>query len=78
VSSRFTIQSCASTSKQWAIELGDPVLPAQVGVRHHALADARWTQEAWRHLAQLDPSGGDRRAIGSLEFRLTPDSQGAR
>ena len=50
--------------KQWAIELGDPELPAQVGVRHHALADARWTRDAWRHLATLDPSGGDRRAVG--------------
>ena len=50
--------------KQWAIELGDPELPAQIGVRHHALADARWTRDAWRYLAELDPSGGDRRAIG--------------
>src|SRR5581483_2185228 len=25
--------------KQWAIELGDPELPVQIGVRHHALAD---------------------------------------
>lgn len=50
--------------KQWAIELGDPELPHQVGARHHALADARWTREAWRFLAGLDPSAGERRAFG--------------
>ena len=33
--------------KQWAIELGDPELPHQKGNRHHALADARWTRDAW-------------------------------
>jgi hypothetical protein len=33
--------------KQWAIELGDPELPHQKQTRHHALADARWTREAW-------------------------------
>jgi hypothetical protein len=33
--------------KQWAIELGDPELPHQKESRHHALADARWTKEAW-------------------------------
>jgi hypothetical protein len=43
--------------KQWAIELGDPELPRQVGVRHHALADARWTRDAWAYLATLHPSG---------------------
>jgi hypothetical protein len=30
--------------KQWAIELGDPELPHQVGAKHDALLDARWTQ----------------------------------
>ena len=50
--------------KQWAIELGDPDLPRQVGQKHHALADARWTRDAWTFLAGLDPSGGDRRAVG--------------
>ncbi|MGZ3273880.1 MAG: 3'-5' exoribonuclease domain-containing protein [Caulobacteraceae bacterium] len=46
--------------KQWAIELGDPVLPVQEGVRHHALADARWTKAAWDFLADLDPDTGRR------------------
>jgi hypothetical protein len=50
--------------KQWAIELGDPELPHQIGARHHALADARWTRDAWRFLVGLDPSAGERRAMG--------------
>ena len=51
--------------KQWAIELGDPALPRQVGARHHALADARWTREAWAFLAGLDPVAGESCAVGS-------------
>ena len=47
--------------KQWAIELGDPELPHQKESRHHALADARWTKEAWAFLASLHPAGADRR-----------------
>jgi hypothetical protein len=50
--------------KQWAVELGDPDLPAQQGQKHHALADARWTRDAWAHLAGLHPAGGERRAHG--------------
>jgi hypothetical protein len=50
--------------KQWAIELGDPELPHQVGDRHNALLDARWTREAWAFLARLDPAAGERRATG--------------
>jgi hypothetical protein len=50
--------------KQWAIELGDPELPHQEGARHHALADARWTKEAWAFLAGIDPAAGERRSIG--------------
>ena len=49
--------------KQWAIELGDPELPHQVGERHHALADARWTKVAWGFLADLDPAAGERRTL---------------
>jgi hypothetical protein len=37
--------------KQWAIELGAPKLPHQMGARHHALLDARWTRDAWAFLA---------------------------
>ncbi len=51
--------------KQWAIELGDPELPRPSGARHHALADARWTREAWAFLAKLHPAGAERRCIGS-------------
>jgi hypothetical protein len=50
--------------KQWAIELGDPELPHQVGDRHNALLDARWTRDAWAFLARLDPVAGERRATG--------------
>ncbi|MGO9046504.1 MAG: 3'-5' exoribonuclease domain-containing protein [Xanthobacteraceae bacterium] len=51
--------------KQWAIELGDPELPPQVGVRHHALADARWTKQAWAYLATIHPAGAERCCVGS-------------
>jgi 3' exoribonuclease, RNase T-like len=50
--------------KQWAIELGDPDLPPQHGARHHALADARWTREAWAFLARLAPAAAERRCLG--------------
>ena len=50
--------------KQWAIELGDAQLPRQLGARHHALNDARWTRDAWAFLASLDPAAGERRATG--------------
>ena len=50
--------------KQWAIELGDPELPHQAGARHHALADARWTRDAWAFLCSLDAAGGERLATG--------------
>jgi hypothetical protein len=59
--------------KQWAIELGDPELPHQLGPRHHALLDARWTRDAWAFLARLDPAAGERRATG----RKNPDQLGA-
>ncbi len=41
--------------RQWAVQLGDPELPHQVGARHHALADARWTRDVWRFLSGHDP-----------------------
>jgi len=50
--------------KQWAIALGDPDLPPQQGVRHHALADARWTRKAWTFLAKLDPKTAEGRVAG--------------
>lgn len=36
--------------KQLAEELGNPQLPEQAGDEHHALADARWNQQAWQFL----------------------------
>lgn len=36
--------------KQWCVMLGDPKLPAQRTQEHNALADARWTREAWEFL----------------------------
>ena len=59
--------------KQWAIELGDPELPHQMGARHHALLDARWTRDAWAFLAALAPTAGERRATGLKN----PDQFGA-
>jgi 3' exoribonuclease, RNase T-like len=51
--------------KQWAIELGNADLPQQIGPRHHALADAKWTRDAWKFLAGLNPAAGERRCIGA-------------
>jgi hypothetical protein len=51
--------------KQWAIELGAPDLPRQVGPRHQAFYDARWTKDAWAFLASLNPVGGERRCVGN-------------
>jgi hypothetical protein len=36
--------------KQLCDGLGNPDLPAQMEGEHHALADARWTREAWNYL----------------------------
>jgi len=58
--------------KHWAIVLGDPELPHQLGARHHALLDARWTRDAWAFLARLDPTAGERWATG----RKNPDQVG--
>jgi hypothetical protein len=59
--------------KQWAIELGDPELPHQKAGRHHALAEARWTKEAWAFLASLHPASAERGAAG----RKNPGQVGA-
>lgn len=39
--------------KQWADMLGGPKLPEQKTQEHDALADAKWTREAWLSLAGL-------------------------
>jgi hypothetical protein len=57
--------------QQWAIELGDPELPQQIGARHHALADARWTRDAWAFLAGLNPLAGERRCV---DTKKTPQA----
>ena len=36
--------------KQWCDMLGNPQLPKQESSEHHALADARWTKQAWEFL----------------------------
>jgi hypothetical protein len=38
--------------KQLCDDLGNPKLPPK-GVQHHALADAKWTKEAWEFLDAL-------------------------
>lgn len=38
--------------KQLCDDLGNPALPPQEGTEHHALADARWTREAWEFLQE--------------------------
>jgi hypothetical protein len=39
--------------KQLAISLGNPPLPKQTGIGHHALADAHWNREAGLFLERL-------------------------
>jgi hypothetical protein len=39
--------------KQLADSLGNPRLPKQTSTEHHALADAKWTREAWLFLNGL-------------------------
>lgn len=36
--------------RQEVHRLGDPRLPKQTSIEHHALADALWTREAWESL----------------------------
>lgn len=60
----FSFPQLCLDIKQLAIEMGDIALPPQTGARHHALADARWTRDAWMFLANINQSAGDRRAVG--------------
>jgi hypothetical protein len=66
----FSFPQLCLDIKQWAIELGDPDLPPQLGTRHHALADARWTREAWTFLASLHPEASERRSFGRKDPEL--------
>lgn len=36
--------------KQLAVSIGNPKLPEQKTTKHHALADALWTKQAWEFL----------------------------
>lgn len=40
--------------RQEHVRLGEPLLPRQVGPKHHALADAHHDWEVGKHLAQID------------------------
>ena len=42
--------------KQLCDDLGNPKLPAQGKAEHHALADARWTRDAWNFLQDMKGS----------------------
>ncbi len=45
--------------KQWCDALGNPELPTQGKGEHHAMADAKWSREAWRYLSgQAGKRGG--------------------
>lgn len=47
-------QFCRDT-KQLAVELGNPILPAQDSTEHNALNDAIWTKNSHEYLLQLEP-----------------------
>jgi len=38
--------------KQYCDFVGNPELPKQTSTEHHALADAKWTKEAWEFLSR--------------------------
>jgi len=40
--------------KQWCDSLGNPKLPDQHSTEHHALADAKWTKQAWDYLYKVN------------------------
>lgn len=39
--------------KQLAVTFGDPKLYPQTSTEHHALNDARWVRDAWKHLDEV-------------------------
>lgn len=39
--------------KQKAMDMGNPALPKQCALEHHAFADAVWNKQAWEFLAAL-------------------------
>lgn len=46
--------------KQLCDSLGNPNLPPQSSTEHHALADAKWTRDAWLYLQQAVDRTNDR------------------
>jgi hypothetical protein len=46
--------------KQWCDALGNPALPKQEGMAHHALADARWHKQMWEFLADYRHKNGSK------------------
>jgi len=62
--------------KQLAVSRGDPKLPEQTSTEHHALADARWTRDAWAHLVMLGRETQDQRlrAFASLVIDYSNDA----
>ncbi|MDB5607747.1 MAG: hypothetical protein JWP25_4647 [Bradyrhizobium sp.] len=68
--------------KQLCDELGNPKLPEQESIEHHALGDALWTKAAWGHLrASASALPDDRlvptRTLGCGEPALTRPQEGA-
>lgn len=60
--------------KQWAVMLGDPMLPAQTSTEHHALADAQWTREAWEFLrATTEPADAPSQEQPGFTFAECPE-----
>lgn len=39
--------------KQLCDDLGNPKMPKQDATEHHALADAKWTRDAWKYLTEV-------------------------
>ncbi len=60
--------------KQWGLELGDPALPDQVGARHHALLDARWTRTAWEFLASMAATEVNKRYANRSPILVNKDA----
>lgn len=65
---------------QEAARLGHPKLPTQEGDEHHALADARWTRDAWLWLRSYagqttaPPAAGTEQVhVLSWDYREQPD-----
>jgi hypothetical protein len=45
--------------KQWQYHLGSPDIPEHPTDAHHALADAKWHMEVYKHLSDVSAGRGD-------------------